>query len=242
MRVFIRAQGTPRSVSIAGRARTRLFLAMRRFLSPALSLLFASLAVATPEKWTEAINRFTQADAAHPPPRDGVVFVGSSSIVKWTTLEKDFPGVPVIPRGFGGSELADTVFYADRIVIPYHPRVVVVYAGDNDLAAGKTPETVLRDFQALAAKVHQALPETRLVFIGVKPSPSRWKIREQMERANRLIAAECARDRRDVFVDVWRPMLDANGEPRRELFVADMLHMNPMGYAIWTPLVAAAIK
>jgi lysophospholipase L1-like esterase len=216
---------------------------MRRFLLAALTLSLAPLALAAPEKWKEAIDKFTQADATNPPPTGGVVFVGSSSIVKWTTLEQDFPGEKVIKRGFGGSQLDDSVFYADRIVIPYRPRAVVVYAGDNDLNAGKTPEKVFADFKEFVAKVHAALPQTRIVYIGIKPCPSRWKIHEKGERANALIAAECAKDpKRLRFVDVWKPMLDANGQPRPELFVADMLHMKPDGYKIWTPLVAAQLK
>lgn len=216
---------------------------MFRLLLATCAVLFAPLSFAAPEKWTAAIDKFTQADAAHPPAPGGVVFVGSSSIVKWTSLAKDFPGENVIQRGFGGSELADSAFYADRIVIPYRPRAVVVYAGDNDLNAGKTPEKVFSDFKEFVAKVHAALPQTRIVFIGIKPSPSRWKIHDKGERANALIAAECAKDpQRLRFVDVWKPMLDAKGQPRPELFVADMLHMNPAGYAIWTPLVAAALK
>jgi lysophospholipase L1-like esterase len=212
---------------------------LTRFL---LALTLAASALAAPEKWAKEIDNLTKNDAAHPPARGGVVFVGSSSIVKWTTLAKDFPGVATVNRGFGGSELADSVFYADRLVIPYQPRAVVLYAGDNDLNAGKTPETVLADFQAFCAKVQTALPEARIVFISIKPSPSRWKIHAAMERANALIAAECAKDRRRVFVDVWRPMLDAKGEPRPELFVADKLHMNPQGYALWTPRVASALR
>jgi lysophospholipase L1-like esterase len=121
--------------------------------------------------------------------------------------------------------------------------VVVVYAGDNDLNAGKTPEKVFADFKEFVAKVHAALPQTRIVYIGIKPCPSRWKIHEKGEKANALIAAECAKDpKRLRFVDTWKPMLDANGQPRPELFVADMLHMNPEGYKIWTPLVAAQLK
>jgi lysophospholipase L1-like esterase len=211
-------------------------------LLAALTLVIAPFALAAPEKWTAAIDKFTQADASNPPPRNGVVFVGSSSIVKWTSLERDFPGVKVINRGFGGSELGDSAFYADRIITPYQPRVVVVYAGDNDLNAGKTPEAVLVSFKEFVANVHAKLPTTRIVFIGVKPSPSRWKIHEEGEKTNALIAAECAKDKRLRFVDVWKPMLDAKGEPRRELFVADMLHMNAAGYAIWTPLVAPHLK
>ena len=120
---------------------------LRRSLLPALALLLAGpVAWAAPEKWAKAIDAFTTADQANPPPRDAVVFVGSSSIVRWASLQKDFPGVKAVNRGFGGSELADSVFYADRIVIPYQPRIVVLYAGENDLNAGKSPETVFGDF------------------------------------------------------------------------------------------------
>ena len=210
----------------------------RRF---ALFLALVLPVFAKPADWAKAIDAFTQADAAQPP-RDAALFIGSSSIVKWTTLARDFPGVPVINRGFGGSELADSVFYLDRIAIPYHPRVVVLYAGDNDLAAGQPPEAVAASFEAFCAKLHAALPATRIVYLAIKPSPSRWKLKDQVVRANALIAAFCARDPRRAFVDVYTPMLDARGQPRPELFVADMLHMKPAGYAIWTPLVAPFLQ
>ena len=214
-----------------------------RALWSALLLLAGPFAFAAPEKWTDAINKFTQADATNPPPQGAVVFVGSSSIVRWESLEKDFAGTKVINRGFGGSELADSVFYADRIVVPYRPRVVVLYAGENDLNAGKTPETVVADFKAFAQKVHAALPDTKIVFIAIKPSPSRWKIKDQFIRTNALIAAECAKDkRRFAFADIYPLMLDAKGQPRPELFVKDMLHMNAAGYEIWKPVVAPLIK
>jgi lysophospholipase L1-like esterase len=216
---------------------------MPRFFAALLWLFLAPLLLAAPDKWTTAIDKFTQQDAKQPPPSNGVVFVGSSSIVKWASLEKDFPGVKVINRGFGGSQLEDSVFYADRIVTPYQPRIVVVYAGDNDLNAGKTPETVFADFKAFVAKVHAKLPATRIVYIAIKPSPSRWKIKDKGEKTNALIAAECAKNPKLLrFVDVWQPMLDAKGEPRPELFVADMLHMNAAGYEVWTPLVAKELK
>jgi lysophospholipase L1-like esterase len=213
-----------------------------RKLFVTVALFFAPLVFAAPEKWAAAIDKFTQADAANPPARDGVVFIGSSSIVKWDSLAQDFPGVKVINRGFGGSELADSVYYADRVVIPYQPRMVVLYAGDNDLNAGKTPETVLADFKAFAAKIHTALPKTRIVYIAIKPSPSRWKIKDKVTRANALIAAECAKDKRFAFADIYTPMLNAQGEPRPELFVKDMLHMNAAGYAVWKPVVAPLLK
>lgn len=216
---------------------------LRRLLILLVAALFAQPALrATPEKWTKAIDDFTTADRNNPPPRDSVVFVGSSSIRRWTTLQNDFPGVQAINRGFGGSELADSVFYADRIVIPYRPRIVVLYAGENDLNAGKTPETVFADFKAFVAKVHGALPQTRIVWIAIKPSPSRAKIKDQVARTNALVAAECKRDPRLAYADVYTPMLTAAGEMRPELFVQDMLHLNEAGYALWTPIVARHLK
>ena len=205
------------------------------------ALVAASFADAAPEKWVASIEKFAQTDAANPPPRHGVVFVGSSSIVKWTSLARDFPNVPTINRGFGGSELSDSVFYADRIVIPYQPRIVVVYAGDNDLKAGKSPETVAADFKAFHQKIQAALPDTKIVFVGIKPSPARWDIRNQAIQANTLIAAECATEpRRLAFLNIWQPMLGADGRPRPELYVADKLHLTPAGYTIWVPLAQTA--
>lgn len=216
---------------------------MRRLLPTLALLVLAPLAFAAgSEKWASAIDKFTEADAANPPARGGVVFVGSSSIGRWKSLQADFPGLNAINRGFGGSQLIDSVVYADRIVTPYAPRAVVLYAGDNDLNAGKTPETVFADFKAFVAKVHASVPQARIVYIAIKPSPSRWKIKDKGEHANALIAAECAKDSRLRFVDIWKPMLNASGEPRAELFVKDMLHLNEAGYAIWAPLVAAALK
>lgn len=208
-------------------------------------LLLAATALATPDQWTADIDKFAAADAAQPPPAGAVVFVGSSSIRLWDSLATDFPGVRTINRGFGGSELADSVFYADRIVIPYQPRLVVVYAGENDLADTKTPkspEKVLADFRAFRTKVHAALPAARIIFLSIKESPSRERIRSQVRAANNLIAADCATDPRCTFVDMAKPLLDANGNYRPDLFKADRLHLNPQGYAIWTRVLAPYLK
>lgn len=216
---------------------------LTRFLLALLTLtLVATPALATPDKWTAEIDKFTTADAAHRPPANAVVFVGSSSIRLWDSLAADFPGVVTINRGFGGSEMADSTFYADRIVIPYQPRTVVVYAGENDIAAGKSPETVLADFRAFRAKVHAALPKTRIVFLSLKESPSRERVRAEVRETNRLIAADCATDPRCTFVDVATPLLDAHGGYRLELFRDDKLHMKPAGYAIWTKVLSPHLK
>jgi lysophospholipase L1-like esterase len=215
---------------------------LRRLILTLLGLAAVSTTPAAPEKWAAAIDKFVQADRATPPARDGIVFVGSSSIVKWASLKQDFPGLNVLNRGFGGSELADSAYYAERLVVPLHPSIVVVYAGDNDLSLGKTPEAVHASFREFCTTVHAALPATRIVFIAIKPSPSRWKLKDKIVTANTLIAATCKADPRLAYADVYAPMLDAAGNPRPELFVKDMLHMNEAGYAVWKPIVTALLK
>ncbi len=205
------------------------------------ALLAGAPAATAADRWEKAIEAFERADQVQPPPTNGILFIGSSSIVKWP-LRECFPNLPVINRGFGGSQIADSVHYAGRILLPYKPRIVVFYAGDNDIAAGKTPEQVLSDYQAFVAKVHQALPRTRIVYIAIKPSIRRWKLAGQMRRANRLIEAVTARDPLLEFVDVWPAMLGPAGAPRRELFVKDGLHLNRKGYELWTSLVLPYLK
>lgn len=191
----------------------------------------------SPTRWEHDVQSFEAADRTNAPPKGGIVFVGSSSIRLWRTLAEDFKGIPVINRGFGGSEMEDSAYYADRLVLAYQPRQVLVYAGDNDLAGGKAPERILSDFKAFVAKVHQARPETRIDYIAVKPSPSRWHLAEQVRQTNRLIADYTKTDKRLGFIDVFTAMLAEDGKPREDLFVADRLHMNAKGYAIWTSLV-----
>ena len=206
-----------------------------------LLLVVASPAWSSPEKWKSTIDTFVAADAAHPQEHNAVVFVGSSSIVKWKSLKEDFP-FPVINRGFGGSELADSVAYIDQVVIPYHPRAVVLYAGDNDIAAGKSPEKVLADFQTFRTKLHAALPSTALYYLSIKYSPSRAKFQAAMQRVNELIAADCAASSECHFVDVNAAMLGADGRPRPELFESDQLHMKASTYALWTNILRPLLK
>jgi lysophospholipase L1-like esterase len=191
------------------------------------------------EIWDKAIAGFEarDRDSGMPTP-GGIVFVGSSSIVKWTTLAADFPGLPVLNRGFGGSQIADSTYYAGRIVLPYKPRTVVLYAGDNDIAAGHTTEQVVGDFQTFARKVRDALPETKLLFLAIKPSPSRARLEPEMVAANAAIARWMGGQPNMTFVDVHPPMLGPDGQARPELFGPDRLHMNAEGYRLWTKVLA----
>lgn len=171
------------------------------------------------------------------PSANAVLFLGSSTIRLWHSLEQDFPELAVVNRGFGGSQIEDSIRYAPRIVLPLKPRTIVFYAGENDLAEGKTPTQVCADFRHLVADLHAALPGTRLLFIALKPSPCRANLLDAMRQANALIGDWIQTDSRLKYLDVFTPMLDATGAPRAELFADDHLHMNAAGYALWTQIL-----
>jgi lysophospholipase L1-like esterase len=195
-----------------------------------------------PTRFEAEIRAFEAADRASLPPLGSIVFVGSSSIKNWTDLATDFPGVPVLNRGFGGSTLADVVYYADRIVLPYHPHLVVLYAGDNDLTLDRTPARVVADYRAFVARLRSALPAARLAFVSIKPSPARRIYLDRVRETNRRIREDIARDSLQAYVDVFTPMLDPTGQPRPELFGADSLHMTRAGYLLWRGLLAPVVR
>jgi lysophospholipase L1-like esterase len=192
--------------------------------------------------WEAAIQAFEATDQTNPPPTKAVLLIGSSSIRKWTNAPAQFPTHQLINRGFGGSHLSDSVAFVGRIVIPYQPRLILLYAGDNDLAAGKSPEQVCADFKAFVAKVQTALPETRIAFIAIKPSPSRMEFIQPIKTANRLIQEFIANNPKLVYVDVFTPMLGEDGQPRAELFVSDQLHLSDAGYKLWAGIVKPVLK
>lgn len=192
-------------------------------------------------RWEKEIAAFEVADRKSPPPKDAVLFVGSSSIRLWKTLQSDFPDLPIINRGFGGSHIPDSTHFADRIIFPYQPSKVVLYAGDNDIASGASPEKVLADFQLFVEKVQTRLPKTKIYFLAIKPSPSRWYLSPQASEANRLVK-RYARFRAKVeFIDVWSPLIK-NGRPDASLYEKDRLHLNRAGYERWIPAVKDALE
>jgi lysophospholipase L1-like esterase len=193
-------------------------------------------------QWEESIAAFAAADRQQAPSPGGVLFVGSSSIRLWSNLETRFGDQPVIKRGFGGSRLSDCARYLDRLVIPYKPRLVLVYAGDNDLAEGKSPQDVLKNFEKLVEEIQAKLPATRVAFISIKPSPARAAFIPLAREANRLISQYVAQGKNLDFIDVFTPMLDADGRPRAELFRADALHLNESGYALWKAIIAPHVR
>jgi lysophospholipase L1-like esterase len=193
-------------------------------------------------KWEKDIAAFEAADKTNPPPSGATLFIGSSSIRMWKTLAVDFPGHQVINRGFGGSEIADSVEFADRIVLPYAPKRILMYAGGNDINAGKTPEQVLADFKAFVAKVHRKLPETRVSFISIAPNPARWAQIEKVKAANKRIEAYTRSNPKLSFINVFPHMLGPDGKPLPDIYLPDKLHMNAKGYAIWTSIIGPLLK
>lgn len=188
------------------------------------------------DRWESQMSAFAEQDKQSAPPKGEIVFVGSSSIRMWDT-DKYFPELKVLNRGFGGSQIADSVEHAGLLVITHEPRIVVLYAGDNDIAAGKTPETVAGDYRAFVKKVHEALPETRILFIAIKPSVRRWSMIDEIRSANALIRESIDKDSRLGYIDVDGPTLGKDGKPRAELFMQDGLHLNADGYELWTSIV-----
>jgi len=223
---------------------------MSRYIAFALAVLVltAPLAAAQtgtradPGRWEKDIRAFEATDAVTPSPKSGIVFIGSSGIRMWTSLATDFPGMPVINRGFGGSQLPEVTAYVDRIVTPYQPRQVIVYCGGNDINAGRTAGDVLADFQSLVRAIHAARPVVRIAYISIAPNPARWAQIDAVKAANHAVRDWIATDPRLTFIDVYAAMLGPDGRPKPDIFVADGLHMNAKGYAIWRAIVGPHLR
>jgi len=203
------------------------------------SYFSASAAFAQGQDWESSIRKFEAQDKVNPPKSGGIVFAGSSSFARWETLVGEMKPLDVINRGFGGSQYSDLNQYAKRIVIAYHPRAVVVYEGDNDLAAGssKTPESVADEARVFVQTVHAALPETWIYILSIKPSKARWNEWPKMKAANSMIRDFAGTQQRVQYIDVATEMFDGQGKLRADLFAEDGLHPTPKCYALWTSII-----
>lgn len=188
-------------------------------------------------RWEPYIRRFEESDEQSPPPKGAILFVGSSSIVFWRSLADDMSPLTVINRGFGGSQMWELNLYRDRIVTNYEPKAIVVYEGDNDIAAEKTVDSVLSEMDDFISHIAAHLPQTEVCFIAVKPSIRRAHLWTQMEEVNAGIRKRAEDSESVCFLDVASPMLSEDGTVREDLFVEDGLHLNQAGYEIWTSVV-----
>ncbi len=181
------------------------------------------------------IREFKHEDSLHFPKPNGILFIGSSSIRKWTDLEKRFANEPIIRRGVGGCELSQVVkYYTPYIMFPYHPRKIFIYAGENDIAAGETADSVFTNFKTLYSMIKHELPDAKIYFMSIKPSPSRVKFHDEFVKANDLIQNYLAGKPNSLYIDL-NPSIDKHGTatPDSALFEKDYLHLNSSGYDRW---------
>lgn len=199
-----------------------------------LVFAFQSLHAQQPPFYQE-IQQFKKQDSISFPPNNAILLVGSSSFRKWTDVQSYFPGYKIINRGFGGSTLPDVIHYANDIILPYHPKQVMIYCGDNDLASSDTitPEIVTNRFKTLFHIIRRNLPAANIAYVSIKPSPSRIKLILAIKQTNYLIKTFLSKQKNTSFINVFQPMLLADEKPRPEIFLEDSLHMNAKGYAIW---------
>lgn len=183
-------------------------------------------------RWEKAIAAYEAMDRTAAPPKGGILFIGSSTIRRWKTLEKDFPDHRVINRGFGGSHIVDATHFAERIIFPYQPRMIVLRAGGNDIHAGKSPQRVFDDYKAFVAKVHARLPGARIVYLSTNPTPARWAEREATRTLNAMIEEYACRRPYLSYIETWDMVLGSDGRPRPELFAPDRLHFSDEGYRL----------
>lgn len=202
-------------------------------------LLIISCSAAQAQPFIEEVKAFKAQDSLQPPPAHPILFIGSSSFRKWTDVQADFPGYTILNRGFGGSTLPDVIRYANDLIFPYHPKEIVIYCGENDLAVSDeiTGDTVAARFVKLFGIIRGRMPAVPIVFVSLKPSPSRERLFPQMQRANTLIRQYLTHQKKAWFVDVYHLMLNSKGKPLPDIFLEDQLHMNRKGYALWVPAI-----
>lgn len=215
----------------------KIFVLLLLFKSSTFKSAFA-------QPFINEIKAFQKADSISMPASNAILFAGSSSFRLWKNIQEDFVGYPIVNRGFGGSSLPDVIRYTEEILFPYQPKQVVIYCGENDFAMNpKLPtDSVVERFKTLFSMIRERLPKSYVAFVSMKPSPSRWKVKDQMLEANAGIKNFLKKQRRTGYIDVWTPMLAANGEPQPDLFLGDNLHMNAKGYAIWKAAILPVLR
>ncbi len=183
-------------------------------------------------RFEKNVRDYETADRASPPPRGAILLAGDSQFFRWKTLAEDLPDFTIVNRGIDSFQLSDLLQFADRLVLPHRPRLIVLHVGGNDVHGGKSPERVLADFQAFVRQVRATLPEVPIYFSSLTPGPGRWDEAEQRRKTNRTIKDYIATQRGLGFIDLWDAMLTPAGQPREDLWVEDRIHPNHAGYLV----------
>lgn len=195
-----------------------------------------------PLRFQDEINSYKQADKTEPPPDGCYLFIGSSSMRMWKSLEEDFKDYPVINRGFGGSHFSDAIYYFEDLILAYNPEKIVIYEGDNDIAGNKSPNTIMKDLKELLGMIRGNLNHPDIAIISAKPSPRRWDLKDKYEKLNAKFKKLARKNEDLTYIDVYTDMLNENGVPEPVLFLEDSLHMTEKGYLIWKEQIRPFIE
>lgn len=216
----------------------------RIFAGIIIAWLFTSAAIAQNQPFINEINYFKKLDSITPPPGRPILFIGSSSFTNWKDVQQYFPGYPILNRAFGGSSLPHQLLYAEEVIFKYNPKQVVIYCGENDLTGGPhiTADSIVARFKRLHSLIRQRLPKTSILYVSMKPSPSREQYLPVMKDANAQIKKYICKKKRTAYADVFSQMLNSDGSIKSEIFLADRLHMNKEGYKIWQPVLKPYLK
>lgn len=206
--------------------------------------LFTGTALAQNQPFINEINYFKKLDSITPPPEKPILFIGSSSFTNWKDVQQYFPGYPILNRAFGGSSLPHQLLYAEDVIFKYNPKQVVIYCGENDLTGGAhiTADSIVARFKRLHSLIRKRLPKASILYVSMKPSPSRQQYLSIMEDANAQIKKFTCKKKRTAFADVFHSMLNNDGSIKSDIFLADRLHMNKEGYKIWQPILKPYLK
>lgn len=188
--------------------------------------------------WGKSILQFEKQDSVSLPKTDGILFLGSSSFTIWKDVQNYFPGKNIINRGFGGSQMSDILYFKERLILPYHPKQLVIYEGENDIASGEKPDSILSELARLVTWTRKQIPGIRITVVSMKPSPRRWELKEPMLEMNTRLTQFAAEGKNIDFVNIWDVLLGTDGKPVKENYLDDTLHLNTNGYKIWQKALA----
>lgn len=222
----------------------KLFFGIRLFVSAVILLCFTAVygQYDPVERWGKTIAQFGHQDSVSAPKPGGILMLGSSSFTIWKDVSTYFSGKEIINRGFGGSQMSDVLFFKEKLILPYSPKQIWLYEGENDITSGKTPDAILNEIKQLVQWTKEKYPKISFILISMKPSPSRWELRETMLEMNRKLKAFAQSDKHMKFVDIWNPLLGPDGKPVNGNYLDDLLHLNANGYKIWHKAMLPALK